>query len=138
MDIIVNAIDSNIGGLFFIDGAGGTGKTFIENLLLAYVRSRGDIALAVASSGIADLLLDGGRTSHSRFRIPIEIHSESQCTIPAQSHLAELLRITKLIIWDEAPAQHRHCAQAVDRSLKDILKNAEPFGGITVVFGGMP
>ena len=46
--------------------------------------------------------------------------------------------MTKLIVWDEAPAQHRHCAQAVDRTLKDILKNAEPFGGITVVFGGMP
>jgi len=127
-----------MGGLFFIDGPGGTGKTFVENLLVAYVRSQGDLTLAVALSGIAALLLKGGRTSHSRFKIPIEIHSENQCTIPAQSHLAELLQMTKLIVWNEASAQHRHCAQAVDTTLKDILKNAEPFSGITVVFGGMP
>jgi hypothetical protein len=137
LDTIVEAIDSSTGGLFFIDGPGGTGKTFVENLLLAYVRCHGQIALAVASSGIAALLLDGGRTSHSRFKIPIDIHSESQCAIPAQSQLAELLRMTKLIVWDEAPAQHRYCAQAVDRTLKDILKNTHPFGNITVVYGGM-
>jgi ATP-dependent DNA helicase PIF1 len=79
----------NNGGLFFIDGPGGTGKTFVENLLLAYVRSKRQIALAVASSGIASLLLDGGRTAHSRFKIPIELHSHSQCSISAQSHLAQ-------------------------------------------------
>ncbi|CAB5217445.1 unnamed protein product [Rhizophagus irregularis] len=35
----------------------GTGKTFLYNTLLGKVRSNGDIALAVASSGIAALLL---------------------------------------------------------------------------------
>jgi len=136
LDTIICALDANAGGIFFIDGPGGTGKTFVENLLLAYVRSKGHIALAVASSGIAALLLDGGRTSHSRFKIPIDIHAESQCSIPAQSQLAELLRATKLIVWDEAPAQHRYCAQAVERTLKDIRQTDEPFGGITLVYGG--
>jgi hypothetical protein len=42
----------------------------LYNLLLAKVRREGDIALAVASSGIAALLLEGGRTAHSRFMIP--------------------------------------------------------------------
>ena len=44
--------------VFYIDEPGGTGKACIYNTLLAKVRSRGEIALAVASSGIADLLLD--------------------------------------------------------------------------------
>jgi hypothetical protein len=35
------------------------------NTILAKVRSQGNIALAVASSGIAALLLDDGRTAHS-------------------------------------------------------------------------
>jgi len=52
-------------GCFFIDGPGGTGKTFLYNVLLSTVRSSGDIAVAVASSEIAALLITGGRTAHS-------------------------------------------------------------------------
>jgi ATP-dependent DNA helicase PIF1 len=39
LDVITAVVDSRSGGLFFIDGPGGTGKTFVENLLLSYVRS---------------------------------------------------------------------------------------------------
>jgi type II secretory ATPase GspE/PulE/Tfp pilus assembly ATPase PilB-like protein len=52
-------------GCFFVNGPGGTGKTFLYNTLLSTVRSSGDIAVAVASSGIAALLMKGGRTAHS-------------------------------------------------------------------------
>ncbi|CAB5176430.1 unnamed protein product [Rhizophagus irregularis] len=69
-DAILQAIaDEN--GCFFVDGPGGTGKTFLYNTLLATVRSSGEIAVAVASSGIAALLMMGGRTAHSRFKIPL-------------------------------------------------------------------
>ena len=44
--------------------------SFVGNAVLAKVRSSGKIALAVASSGIASTLLDGGRTAHSRFKLP--------------------------------------------------------------------
>ena len=57
-----------------MDGLGGTGKTFLYNILLSSVRANRGIALAVASSGIAALLLEGGRTAHSRFQIPIRIN----------------------------------------------------------------
>ncbi|CAF2129886.1 unnamed protein product [Rotaria magnacalcarata] len=43
---------------------GGTGKTFVINLLLAKIRHQSKIAIAVASSGIAATLLNGGRTAH--------------------------------------------------------------------------
>ena len=137
LDDITRVLNGEAGGLFYIDGPGGTGKTFVENLLLAYVRSRQKIALAVASSGIASILLEGGRTSHSRFKIPLDIDHDSVCDIKAQSSLAELLRRTCLIIWDEAPAQHRHCFEAVDRTLRDLRSNDSPFGGVTVVFAGI-
>ncbi|CAN6923793.1 unnamed protein product [Brassica oleracea] len=42
-------------------------------------RSRGDIVLNVASSGIASLLLPGGRTAHSRFGIPLNPDEFSSC-----------------------------------------------------------
>jgi hypothetical protein len=135
-DTIQTAIMSEQGGLFFIDGPGGTGKTFVENLLLNWVRGKSEIALAVASSGIASILLHQGRTSHSRFHIPIDIQPESICAISAQSAVAELLRRTKLIVWDEVSSQNRYCFEAVDRTLKDLRKNDKWFGGITVVFAG--
>lgn len=54
------------GGQHFVDAPGGTGKTFLLQLLLATVRSQGEVAMAVASSGIAATLLPGGQTAHSR------------------------------------------------------------------------
>jgi ATP-dependent DNA helicase PIF1 len=114
---------------FFLEGFGGTGKTFVINLILAKIRSDGGIALSTASSGIAATLLDGGTTAYSHFKIPIDVQAASTCTIPAQSHLAELLRETQLIFWDEAPMQHRYTFETVNRMLKDIRKDPRPFGG---------
>uniref|UniRef100_A0A0D3EA48 ATP-dependent DNA helicase n=1 Tax=Brassica oleracea var. oleracea TaxID=109376 RepID=A0A0D3EA48_BRAOL len=64
---IMDAVIGKRGGVFFVYGFGGTGKTFLWRLLSAAIRSRGEIVLNVASSGIALLLLQGGRTAHSRF-----------------------------------------------------------------------
>lgn len=88
--------------LFFVEGPGGTGKTFLYNTILAKFRSEGKIAIAVATSGIAANLLVGGQTAHSIFRIPIKIYSDSTCNININSPLAELLQKTNIIFWDEA------------------------------------
>jgi hypothetical protein len=61
------------GRVFFLDVPGGTGKTFLINLLLAQIRSSDKVALAVASSGIAATLLSGGRTAHSTFKFPLNV-----------------------------------------------------------------
>ena len=50
---------------------GGTGKTYLVKTALAYVRSQGGVALAMATSGIAGTLLPGGTTVHSKLRVPI-------------------------------------------------------------------
>ncbi|XP_052119105.1 uncharacterized protein LOC110273073 [Arachis duranensis] len=100
--------------LFFVYGYGGTGKTFLYNTLSAAIRSKGKIVLNVASSGIASLLLQNGRTAHSR---------------------------AKLIIWDEAPMLNKLCYEALDRCLRDIVRfepyyNPERPLGKVVVLGG--
>uniref|UniRef100_A0A0D3CNQ2 ATP-dependent DNA helicase n=1 Tax=Brassica oleracea var. oleracea TaxID=109376 RepID=A0A0D3CNQ2_BRAOL len=66
-DEIVDAVVNEKGGVFFVYGFGGTGKTFMWRLLSAAIRFKGEICLNTASSGIASLLLQGGRTAHSRF-----------------------------------------------------------------------
>jgi hypothetical protein len=67
----MKAIDDGNGGLFFLDAPGGTGKTFLMSLILATVRVRSEIAVAVASSGIAATLLEECRTTHSALKLPL-------------------------------------------------------------------
>ncbi|KAL6581949.1 hypothetical protein OROMI_005963 [Orobanche minor] len=134
---IMSAVDGGRGGVFFLYGYGGTGKTFIWRTLCSGLRGREDIVLPVASSGIASLLLPKGRTAHSRFGIPIKVHEDSTCTkIKPDSDVTGLLKRTSLIIWDEAPMAHKHCYEALDRSLKYVLQSYKPFGGLVIVFGG--
>ncbi|GJT41603.1 ATP-dependent DNA helicase PIF1-like protein [Tanacetum coccineum] len=87
-DTIMNSVETKTGGVYFVYGYGGTGKTFLWKTLAAAIRRKGDIVLNVASSGIASLLMSGGRTAHSRFHIPINIDETSTCSICPQSDLA--------------------------------------------------
>ncbi|XP_021995302.1 ATP-dependent DNA helicase pif1-like [Helianthus annuus] len=135
-DEIIEAVNRNAGGLFFVYGYGGTGKTFLWKTLSASIKCKGDIVLNVASSGIASLLLPGGRTAHSRFHIPLNLIETSMCFIKPNDDVADLLKKTKLIIWDEAPMNHKHAFEALDRTMKDIFKCETTFGGKVMVFGG--
>ncbi|XP_042043541.1 ATP-dependent DNA helicase PIF4-like [Salvia splendens] len=141
-DSIIQSVDSGSGEVFFVYGSGGTGKTFMWSSLSAVILCRGEIVLNVASSGIASLLLLGGRTTHSRFKIPINVTEDSFCCIKQGSSLAELIVRTKLIIWNEAPMMHKYCFEALDRNLRDLMRCSNqrspdlPFGGITDVFCG--
>ncbi len=80
-ETILNAVTNKEGKLFFVYGSGGTGKTFVWTMFLSHLQGQGKIVLAVASSGIASLLLLGNRTAHSRFKILIDLHDESICNI---------------------------------------------------------
>jgi hypothetical protein len=77
--------------------------------------------LVVASLGIASLLLLGGRTAHSRFKIPIDLHNESICNITQQMKVAKLVRKVDLIIWDVALMMHCRAFEAIDRTLRDLM-----------------
>ncbi|XP_074356353.1 uncharacterized protein LOC141696064 [Apium graveolens] len=56
------------------------------------LRSEGLIVLPVASSGIAATLIHGGRTAHSRFKIPIVLDDCFSCAIRHDSDIAELIK----------------------------------------------
>ncbi|XP_030478179.1 uncharacterized protein LOC115695240 [Cannabis sativa] len=127
---------------FFINGHGGTGKTFLWNTIIAKLRSQSRIVLPVATSGITALLLPNGRTTHSRFHIPLDVTVESTCEIRQGTLLAGLLIKTSLIIWDEAPMANKFYFETLDMTLRDILitrfesSSKKPFGGLIIVCGG--
>ncbi|KNZ78144.1 hypothetical protein J132_01669 [Termitomyces sp. J132] len=60
---VMDSMDNNLSKMIFIHSADGCGKTFVCNTLAFTVQSNEDVALCVASSGIAALLLEGGRTA---------------------------------------------------------------------------
>ncbi|OWZ05883.1 Helitron helicase [Phytophthora megakarya] len=138
-DQVIKAVGHPIDGqkLFFVDGPGGTGKSFLLEQMLAHVHVQKKVPIAVASSGIVATLLTGGHTAHSTVRIRLKLSEFSTCSLPWQSQKAELIRNAKLISWDEAPMMHRACFEAVDTSFRDIMKNdLEPSGGKVMVFSG--
>ena len=137
-DIITAAVaDGPQHAHFFIQGSAGTGKIFLYQTLCNHYRALGKIVICVASSGIAALLLPGGWTSHSRFHILLDVHELSSCSITKNSQLADLLRSTALIIWDEVPMQNKYCFETVHRTLQDLLSADDcVFGGIPTVLGG--
>jgi PIF1-like helicase/Helitron helicase-like domain at N-terminus/Helicase len=125
---------------FFLHGSGGTGKTYLYSTLCERLRSEGKIVLCVASTGLAALLLPGGRTAHKRFKIPINVTEDSSCFIQRGTQLADLLCNTSLIIWDETPMTNKTVFDAVDRTFRDIRSHLpggdSPFGGISFILGG--
>ncbi|KAJ4786766.1 ATP-dependent DNA helicase pif1, partial [Rhynchospora pubera] len=142
MDKILISVQNKQAKQFFIYGPGGTGKTYLWTALTAKLRSEGKIVLTVASSGLSSLLLQGGVTAYSQFKIPIELNERSTCDIKKNSQLARLILSSSLIIWDEAPMSNKHCFEALDRTMRDLFASRDtalghvPFGGMTVVLGG--
>ena len=136
-DAIMDSCKKPAASLFFVYG-GGTGKTCLQRILIARLRSICEIVLVVSSSGFASLLLLDGWTSHSHFKIPLELDDNSTCPISQQSNLCKLIQRTKLIIWDEAPTMQKNGFDVVNCTLRDLLcgvrENSKElsFGGITI------
>ncbi len=110
---------------FLLEGAGGTGKTFLYQTLCScyhfedYSMSRGEpiekYVICVTSTGIAGLLMLGGQTAHSFFAIPLDASMGSK--LKAYSEQAKLLYQTQLIIWDKVAMQSKEFIKAVDKAL---------------------
>ncbi|GKB11254.1 ATP-dependent DNA helicase PIF1-like protein, partial [Tanacetum coccineum] len=120
-DHVIQSVHNQSGQFYFVYGPGGTGKTFLYKTIILRLRSERLYVLAVASSGIASLLLLVGQTAHSDFVIPLELVESSTCGIKQNTYLAELLQQVQLIIWDKAPMTQKYAFKALDRTLRDIL-----------------
>ena len=94
-------IDREEGGLFMIDAPGGTGKTFLCNVISAHVRKNNNVNINTALSGVAATFLKLGTNSHRRFRFPIPCFEDSSCTIKLDSEKAKIIAEAKIIFVDE-------------------------------------
>ncbi|KAI0356231.1 hypothetical protein OH77DRAFT_1401368 [Trametes cingulata] len=58
----------------FVDGKAGRGKTFLVNTICNKLRASGHIVLPTATSAFAAQLYPGGKTTHSVFKVRIQLH----------------------------------------------------------------
>lgn len=91
-----------------------------------------------AYTGIAAaLLIGGGRTMHSRFRLPVPTTISSVSNMDVTSFEASQLRMAKMFIIDEASMVPQACLECTDRLLREITQNPNvPFGGKCVLLTG--
>ena len=127
--------------LMFVDAPGGCGKTFCFNTILAYYRSIGKRALALATTGIAALQLHGGKTVHTGLKVAIDSspgqNEMPPLTISRETKLGQfLLHEIDLLLWDEAAMAHRNVFESVDYHLRELRNDQRPFGGVNVILGG--
>ena len=116
---MISAVDGQIcQKLYFIGGPGGTGKTFVYNILAAIIRGQNKVVISVATAGIAAEQLDISRTAHSTFKVPIPIQEKSTCNIGRNSATAVLIKNASLIIFDEVPMADRKVIECTGRTLR--------------------
>ena len=72
------------------------------------------------------------------FKLPLDLATKENptCNISKGSGLAEVLKLTSLIVWDECTMTHRAAFEAVDRTLRDLHNRGLMMGGVTVVLSG--
>ena len=73
-----------------------------------------------------------GSTSHEHS----DFHRRRESMVQVEILPVHSVRVTDLIIWDEAPMQHKFTFQAVDRTFRDLTGIDKPFGGKIMVMGG--
>ncbi|KAM0910887.1 hypothetical protein ACQ4PT_013858 [Festuca glaucescens] len=83
-----------------------------------------------------------GELFYMRMLLMVVRGAQSFEDLRCHADLADLIKQTSLVLWDEAPISHRGCVESLDRTLRDVLSEDHPgnaglpFGGLPVVMGG--
>ncbi|ELP91476.1 hypothetical protein EIN_143760 [Entamoeba invadens IP1] len=121
---------------FFIDGPGGSGKTYLYNTIIDWAIENGKFVKIYALSGIASTLLKGGRTLHSSFKLPLNFNINSKCNVDENSKEGRMFRNVDLILIDEISMVPKRMLQCIDTFLRNVGNKKLPFGGKVVIVGG--
>ncbi|XP_036340182.1 uncharacterized protein LOC118749494 [Rhagoletis pomonella] len=128
----VSEINSE-GKCFFIDGPGGTGKTFIYKTLFYVLTGKQCKVKCMAFTGIASILLPNGRTAHKTFGLKVPLSPGSVSSITPGSPKASKLAETDIFLMDEAPMHPKYGLKNIDQLLRSIANPNVPFGGKIMV-----
>ena len=124
---LINTTNSS----FFLTGKAGTGKTtFLQTVQKEIDKN----FIVLAPTGIAAMLA-GGETIHSFFGLPLQICTPKTMGNINRSKISIIKRVDTIII-DEVSMVRCDIIDAIDYTLRCVMRNSLPFGGKQMVFVG--
>ena len=116
---------------FFLTGRAGTGKTtFLRNVQKMVDKQ----FITLAPTGVAAILA-GGETIHSFFGFPLEVCTPETCGRMNATRISTLSHVDTIIV-DEVSMVRCDIVDAIDYTLRMVLRTTQPFGGKQMIFVG--
>ena len=114
LDRVFRAIINKESLIILLQGEGGSGKSTMAKIIIAFARSLNKIVLGCASTALAASIYDDFYTAHSLFKIPVieqeeemlDQENDFKCDLDRHFQRKQLLQATDVFIWDEISSQH--------------------------------
>lgn len=125
------------GANVFLTGSAGTGKTYVLNQYIQYLKDRKVTVAITASTGIASTHI-GGVTIHSWAGIGVKdtLAGRDLAKMKTRKYLKDKIGKAKVLIIDEISMLHKKQLDLVDLVLQSFKDSSEPFGDVQVIFCG--
>ncbi|MFH1292214.1 MAG: helix-turn-helix domain-containing protein [bacterium] len=121
----------------FLTGSAGTGKTYLLNQYVQYLKNHGIAPAIVAPTGIAASHI-GGMTIHSFFGIGIQenINEYMIDSLMQKKYVYKRMEKLKILIIDEISMVSPELFTSIDKILRAFKFSTKPFGGVQLVLSG--
>ncbi|MBQ6063625.1 MAG: AAA family ATPase [Prevotella sp.] len=129
--VLAYELIANTNSSFFLTGRAGTGKTTFLRKVQKMVDKQ---FITLAPTGVAAILA-GGDTIHSFFGLPMDVCTPGTMGKMSQTRILTLLH-TDTIIIDEVSMVRCDIIDAIDYTMRKVLRTTKPFGGKQIVFVG--
>lgn len=123
------------GANVFLSGPAGSGKTYVLNEYIKYLKGHEVLIGITASTGIAATHM-GGVTIHSWSGMGIKSSLSDGDIESLAKRVAARFSDTQVLIIDEVSMLHHFRLDMLDQIAKKLRKNDSPFGGMQVVLCG--
>lgn len=126
-----------MGGNVFLTGAAGSGKTYVLNEYINYLKSNNVEVAVTASTGIASTHLNG-MTIHawSGLGIKDRLTDADIDDLMDKQYLYKRFERTKVLVIDEVSMLHHYRLDMIDWICRSFKHNDSPFGGLQVILCG--
>ena len=120
-----------------LTGPAGSGKTFLLNQYVAFLKKNGVGVAITASTGIAATHI-GGRTIHSWAGIGIKdsLSATDIKNLTKKTYLKNQFQKVEVLVIDEISMLHAHRLDMINFVCQAFKKNFLPFGGMQVIMSG--
>lgn len=126
-----------MGHSVFLTGSAGSGKTYVLNAYIAYLKQHGVEVAVTASTGIAATHMHGV-TIHAWSGIGIKetMTDYDIDQLEQKRHIYQRFEKTKVLIIDEVSMLSGTFLDLLDRVCRSMKRSEKPFGGMQVVLCG--